>query len=59
MATTKEYKKRIIKHLVCEVLDSSEMWNAIMDDQDIGNEKQKHRIRQAIWQAQFHMENFQ
>ena len=58
MATTEEYKKRIIKHLVNEVLDSSGMWCAIMDDQDIGNEKQKNRIQQAIYQAQFHMENF-
>ena len=58
MTSTNEYKKRIIKHIVTEVLDSSATWIAIMDDQDIGNEKQKYKIQQAIWDAQIHMENF-
>jgi len=55
MTSTKEYKKRIIEHLVNEVCDSSDMWGAIMDDQDIGNKKQKKKIQEAIYQMQLHI----
>ena len=55
MTSTKEYKKRVIEHLVNEVCDSSDMWSAIMDDQDIGNKKQKKKIQEAIYQMQLHI----
>ena len=57
MQTREQYVSMIIKNLVSDHIQSVEMWDSVLADEDIGNDQAKMRIKKAMWDVESHLQD--